>query len=414
MSSASALRAYHAYASDRWDALVAAHSLLVRGQVHSGLRSFRDVLPSLPYLLGGEPHAWPPFSASPHDASVSSALVYLRDFFQLTKTWKLLPTFIGPIKNAPEYPALPAAIRAQIEAGYGLSQAGSLPHDDIISGMQHLLSEVASDASPDGQWARIVLQLALSEANNRALRSTMAIHHAQAALALTPPGTPYYAIRAYEEIANAHYDAATINDDDDDQYDHALDAYNRADAIVDQIGPEAWPMSRDYDKGWLFCRRNDFALAVEHFERAALRRSGAGLLYDAGRSYYGMGYALLNLDRHDAARASLHRALDLFSDDDHEQLNQDALGLGSRSPLMLGRALQILGLVDQDQGDFKSALDNLELSREHLLAVTDPGPWFDTLVPLIEVCRALNRPDKLAYYESELAALRTRFDLPKS
>ena len=69
----------------------------------------------------------------------------------------------------------------------------------------------------------------------------------------------------------------------------------------------------------------------------------------------------------------------------------------------------LLGLIEQDEGNLQAALEYLELSRDHLTTVTNPASWYDTLMPLIAVCRALGDYEKEAVYQAELDDLRRRF-----
>lgn len=406
-----ARRAYTVYSADRWAALNVAHVHLLRGQVRTALAEFRAALRGLVDLIGGEFSIWPLVSGDPANASVSSALICLRDFYYLTNTWNSWPLFAERVRSSAAYSELTALVRAHIEAGWAYAH---LPHRTpqlIIADLERALAETGEDASDHGRWSRVSLHLALAKAYNLILETGVAADHARAAIALNDESAaPFYTISAYHEIANAFYDAATLNEDDTAQFALATAAYDQADAIVGRIGPEAWPLSCDYHRGWMYCRLKKFDLAVEYFERAAFQRTGGeGLYYDAGRCYYGLGYALLNLQKHTAARLSLQRAVDLFSNDDHVQMSQDALGAGTRSTRMMAVTLQILGLIEQDEGNLRAALTYLELSRDHLTTVTNPTSWFDTLTPLIEVCRALGDHEKEAAYQAELDDLRQRF-----
>jgi tetratricopeptide (TPR) repeat protein len=410
MLESTARRAYTAYSADRWAALNVAHVHLLRGQVRSALSQFRAALRGLVELIDGELAAWPLLSADPGEAAVSSALICLRDFYYLTNTWNSWPLFAEPVRSSAQYKMLPPAVRGHIEAGWAYAHLAHRAPQLIIGDLERALAQVGDDDSDHGRWARVSLHLAIAKAYNLTLQMDIAIDHAHVAIALNAPNSsPIYTIYAYNEAASAYYDDATLNNDDPALFALAEDMHDQVDAIIDRIGPEAWPVSTDYDRGWMYCRLGKFDLAVEHFERAAFRRTGGGLLYDAGRCYYGMGYALLNLKQHSAARDSIQRALDLFSDNDHEQLNRDALGAGTRSTRMVAVSLQILGLIEQDEGDLRSALNHLELSRDHLTSVTNPASWYDTLKPLIEVCRALGEREKEAMYQAELDDLRKRF-----
>jgi tetratricopeptide (TPR) repeat protein len=406
-----AQRAYIAYSADRWAALNIAHIHLLRGQVRSALSEFRAALRGLVDLIGGEFGSWPLLSDDPSDASVSSALICLRDFYYLTNTWNSWPLFAEPVRTSAQYSRLSAGVRAHIEAGWAYAHLAHRTPQLIIGDLERALAEVGDDSSDLGRWARVSLHLALAKAYNLILETDVAADHASAAIALNDEAVaPFYTIAAYHELANAHYDAATLNGDDPARFALAAESYDRVDAIVNRIGPEAWPMSCDYDRGWMFCRLGQFESAVEYFERAAFQRTGSnGLFYDAGRCHYGLGYALLKLRQHAAARKSLQRAVDLFSDDDHVQMNQDALGAGTRSTRMMAVSLQILGLIEQDDGNLQDALEYLELSRDHLTTVTNPASWYDTLMPLIEVCRALGNQERVATYQAELDDLRKRF-----
>lgn len=411
MLESTAQRAYIAYSADRWAALNIAHVHLIRGQVRSALSEFRAALRGLLELIDGELRVWPLLSDDPSDASVSSALICLRDFYYLTNTWSSWPLFAEPVRSSVHYGKLSARVSAHIEAGWAYAH---LPHRTpqlIIADLKRALAETGEDDSDQGRWSRVSLHLAIAKAYNLVLETDLAADHARAAIALNDEANaPFYTIAGYREIANAYYDAATFKDDDRALFALASEAYDQVDAVVNRIGPEAWPMSADYDRGWMFCRLGQFEAAVEHFERAAFQRAGGNVLYyDAGRCYYGLGYALLNLKQHGAARTSLQRAVDLFSDDDHAQMNQDALGAGTRSTRMMAVSLQILGLIEQDDGHLESALNYLELSRDHLTTVTNPASWLDTLVPLIEVCHALGEHEKEAAYQAELDDLRARF-----
>lgn len=403
-------RAYTAYAADRWAALNVAHIHLLRGQARTALSEFRAALRGLVELLSGELDAWPLLSDDPSEAAVSSALICLRDFYYLTNTWTSWPLLAKPVRSSAQYGLLPATTRAHIETGWAYAHLGHRTPQVIIGDLEQALSQVRDDNSDAGRWARVSLHLALAKAYNLTLQMEVAADHARAAIALNDTDVwPIYTIFAYNEAASAYYDDATLNKDDPALFAQAERMHDRVDAIVDRIGQEAWPVSTDYDRGWMYCRLQRFEAAVEHFERAAFRRAGGGLHYDAGRCYYGLGYALLNLRQHGAARTALQHALDLFSDNDHEQLNRDALGAGTRSARMIAVSLQILGLIDQAEGNLHAALEHLELSRDHLTTVTNPASWYDTLIPLIEVCHALGEDEKAALYQAELDDLRQRF-----
>lgn len=403
-------RAYTAYAADRWTALNIAHIHLLRGQVRTALSEFRAALRGLVELMSGELDAWPILSGDPGEAAVSSALICLRDFYYLTNTWTSWPLLAKPVRSSAQYGSLPATTRAHIEVGWAYAHLAHRTPQVIIGDLEGALSQVRDDDSDGGRWARVSLHLALAKAYNLTLQMEVAADHARTAVALNDTAVcPIYTIFAYNEAANAYYDEATLNRDDPALFALAEGMHDRVDAIVDRIGQEAWPVSTDYDRGWMYCRLRRFQDAVEHFERAAFRRAGGGLHYDAGRCYYGLGYALLNLRQHGTARSALQRALDLFSNNDHEQLNRDALGAGTRSTRMIAVSLQILGLVEQDEGNLHSALEHLELSRDHLTTVTNPASWYDTLIPLIEVCHALGEDEKEAMYQAELDDLRKRF-----
>jgi tetratricopeptide (TPR) repeat protein len=403
-------RAYSAYSADRWAALNVAHVHLLRGQVRTALSEFRGALRGLIDLMGGELDAWPLVSEDPGEASVSSALICLRDFYDLTNTWTSWPLFAQQVRSHAQYGTLPPAIRAHLETGWAYAHLAYRTPQIMIADLEQVEKEIREDGSDQGRLARVIVHIALARAYNMTLQTDIAADHAKSAIDLNDAQAwPFYAFRAYHELSNAYYDAATLNNDDPALFAQAVEAYDQTDAIINGIGPEAWPLTLDYDRGWMHCRLAKFEPAVEYFERAAFRRAGGGLLYDAGRCYYGMGYALLNLGQHAKARASLQRALDLFSDNDHEVMNRDALGAGTRSPRMMALTLQILGLIEQDEGNLPSALDYLELSRDHLTTVTNPASWYDTLKPLIEVCGALGEREKEARYQAELDDLRQRF-----
>lgn len=408
-------RAYTAYAADRWAALNAAHIHLQRSQIRSAVSEFRTALHGLVDLMGGELTAWPLIADDPGEAAVSSALICLRDFYYLTNTWNSWPLFAEKVRSSAQYATCSPIVRAHIEAGWAHAHISHRTPQLIIADLEQVMLDVGEDSSDQGRLARVSLHIALAKAYNMTLQMDIAADHGSAAIALNDVNRlPFYSIAAHYEISNAYYDIATFNNDDPALFALAIQAYDHADEIINRVGPEAWPISLDYDRGWVYCRLQQFESAVEHFERAAFRRAGSGLLYDAGRCYYGLGYALLKVGQHNAARSALKRALDLFSDNDHEQLNRDALGAGTRSSRMIAVSLQILGLIEQDEGNLHAALEYLELSRDHLTTVTNPASWYDTLMPLIEVCHALGDHTKEAVYQAELDDLRTRFPAIKN
>lgn len=406
-----ARRAYAAYSSDRWAALHLAHTRLISGQIRTALDGFRAAQRGLSELLNAELSVWPLLSSDPAEASVSSALICIRDFYYLTNTWSAWPLLATSVCQSPHYGALPLAVRAHIDVGWAFAQFAHRSPQLIITELQRTQAALGEDDSPLARSARISLHLVIAKAYNLIIESGPAIEHAQAALRLNDEvAAPFYTMVAHREIADAYYDSATFNGDDPALFAHAEEYYTAVDDIISRIGPEAWPLSCDYDRGWMFSRIGKFELAVEHFERAAFQRAGgSALFFDMGRCYYALGFALLNLKQHNAARKSIQRAIDLFSDDDHIQMNQDALGAGTRSNRMMAVCLQILGLIEHDAGDLLNALNYLELSRDHLTVVTNAATWYDTLISLIEVCDALGEREKQAQYQAELDDLRHRF-----
>lgn len=401
-------RARAAYARDQWIDLINAHTALIQGRIQVALSGFRRVLKGIPDLMGNSPYAWPVVSDAPDQPSAASALIYLAEFFQLTKTWQTYTVLAQPIRDTPEYRMARPVVRAHVEAAWWIAQAGTLPYDDVLAGLDAALALVQDDPSEDGRWAKTAVHLAAAEANSREFRIQASLDHANAALDYGGTlSSPYFIIRAYEEIGNAYYYGATVNDDPA-LYAACEEAHDLGDAVMYKIGEDAFPMSRDYDRGWLYSRLHRYDDAVHEFRRGAKRREKGDLMYDAGRCYYGMGYALSMCNRVDEARGALRIALDIFNNDGNEQLHQDALGARTRSAQMMALILQVLGITYMVEGKYREALAHLEQSREHLLSVTNPGPWYDTLFHLVNTCSALKHQHRLAYYEHELAYWRAQ------
>ena len=62
-----------------------------------------------------------------------------------------------------------------------------------------------------------------------------------------------------------------------------------------------------------------------------------------------------------------------------------------------------------DQAGVNDALSHFQAAVIHLTTVTNPASWYDTLTPLMEVCRSLGDYEKEAAYQAELDDLRKRF-----
>lgn len=401
------------YSRERWEMLIQAHTQLLHGQARTGLQTFRKLLRGVTDLYGSHPVAWPPLADDFSQMSAVGGLILMRDFYHLIKTWMAWEWLANPVRELDAYPDMSPFMRAQMECGWVMTQSG-MPVEQHIAYIESLLRTIAWDDTPMSRWTQLMLHITACELHNRGVDIHEAITHGETALELLDlaPHMPYCAVRVYEELGSAYYNAGTFSETRAAQlYDQALLFYDLADEIVEQIGPEAWPLGREYDKGWLFTKLGDLDEALTHFKRGAQRFSDTGLFFDAGRCYYGMGYTLLCQQNYDGARSSLQRALDLFTDKSHAQMNQDSFGVGWSTSRMLALVLQIMGLVEAETGNLELAKTYLEYSLGHMAGIDTPFVKYDTLQPLVEVCKRLGDSENLAEYEDELAMLQARYDL---